>query len=477
MFFNGKDSGRIAGQISAVALLLLSFWVLCYRLDSLPMFLWDESRQANNALEMLNSGNLWYTTYDGKPDFWNTKPHLLVLLQWGCMKLLGPGLLALRLPSAIAGCIVLWVGFVHLNKRFGFEPAAAWVAVMIGCGGFNTYHIVRTGDYDALLTLFVFLASLSWLKYLENTHEIKFLKYMAIWFTAAILTKGVAAAMWLPCWIAMGYGIKPRADLKGKRVAMYAIIPLLCVFIYYGFHEWHTPGYLHAVLDNEFSGRYLKPNEGHASPWYYYIEVLWSSYFAGFLLLMPVAGFFIKRSEIRIIHYRLLIGIVLFLIIISLSATRIYWYLAPVIPLMALVVVLPLCINIHAGFKLAVKLLIAAITVYGYFENYHHNNVATGVSSAKVLLEAEKNGKLPFQAVWHAGHYHPVEKYYAAILAAKGIDLKYSSVYDYKSGDTLIVSSMDHLDTLNRRLYMRQQLYPTDELPVWVMVVDSAKRH
>jgi len=475
MELKGKDAGHLAEQIYSLLLLLLSFWVLCYRLDALPMYLWDESRQANNALEMLESGNLRYTTFDGAPDFWNTKPHLLILFQWICMKLLGPGLLAIRLPSAIAGCMILWAGFAYLKKRFGFIPAAAWIAVMLGCGGFNTYHVVRTGDYDALLTLFIFLTSLSWLNYLENPKAEKFLKYTAIWFSAALLTKGVAAAMWLPCWLAMGFVIKPRAELTMRSIALVSLIPVSSVIMYYGLHEWHTPGYLQAVLDNEFSGRYLKPNEGHDSKWYYYTEILWSQYFTGFFVLLFMTGFILKKERFKTVHNRLLIGILLFLIIVSLSATRIYWYLAPAIPLMAMCVVMPLCENSHIRFRIVGLLLIGAMVAFGYFENFHHNTTNTGVSPAAVLQKAEKNAKLPFEAIWHVGQYHPIEKYYKTVMSEKGIELKTSTFYRYNSGDTLVVSNMAHLDTLNSRFFMHQHHYPTDEMPVWVMVVDSSR--
>lgn len=477
MLSGRRTTANLTEQIAAVLLLLLSFLVLCYRLDAVPMFLWDESRQANNALEMAESGQWAYTTYDGKPDFWNTKPHLLILLQALCMKVLGPGLLALRLPSAVAGCMVLLTGFRFLFKRYGFAPAAAWIAVMLGCGGFNTYHVVRTGDYDALLTLFLFLATLSLLKYLENSEKEKHLSYTAVWFTAALLTKGIAAAMWLPCWFAMAYFLKPLKAPKMSQIALSLGISLFAAVLYYGLHEWLTPGYLNAVFENEFSGRYLKPNEGHNTYVYYYAEVLWSQYFKGFIVLLPIALFMVKTRANKRLSRSLLSCILVFLCIISVSATRIYWYLAPAIPLSALLVAMPLSENSNRTFQYSWKLIIAAFMVWGYYDNYHHNTTAVGVSSAAVLLKAEKSGKLPFQAKWHVGFYHPIEKYYSAVLNRKRIALNLSSAYQYNKGDTLCVSNMAHLDTLNSKYFMRQHHYPTDEMPVWVMVIDSAKSH
>lgn len=69
-------------------------------LDELPIQLWDESRLANNALEMSRSGNLIVTTWAKVPDMWNTKPPFLIWQQALLIKLLGPVDIAIRLPSA-----------------------------------------------------------------------------------------------------------------------------------------------------------------------------------------------------------------------------------------------------------------------------------------------------------------------------------------------------------------------------------------
>ena len=65
---------------------LLALWagVLVERYDAVPLQLWDESRNANNALELaLSARGLsgWRApTFGGAPDHWNTKPPLLIWL-------------------------------------------------------------------------------------------------------------------------------------------------------------------------------------------------------------------------------------------------------------------------------------------------------------------------------------------------------------------------------------------------------------
>lgn len=467
---------EIREKVVAMVLLALSFWVLLYRLDAVPLKLWDESRQANNALEMLLSGNWWYPTYDGAPDFWNTKPHLLVVLQALCMKWLGPGLLALRLPSALAGCITLLLWHRFISGRFGYTAAGVWLLVMVTCGGFNVYHVTRTGDYDALLTLMISLVNMEFFRMVLDRATWQGWLRAGTWLALAVLTKSLAALIWLPAWLLLWLisGLYRKTTLR--MLAAGASVPIIAVAVYYGLREYMTPGYLQAVADHEIMGRYFSPNEGHRAPWWYYADVLWNDYFRWFILAIPAALFIPGNRPVRRpLVFALLMSLV-FVVVLSLSETRIWWYLAPVIPLLAFSVCLAFADRVKSGvwgILLLLGLLVAAIP--GYYRNYNGNTTSHGVRPELVLQEVEKTGVMPFKsATWQVAGYHPVETYYRRLLGLRGIPLKLNKDFDsHLPGDTLVVSHMEFLDSLGRRYHMRQHRYPDDQMPVWVMVVDS----
>ena len=75
--------------------------LLFYRLGALPTEVWDESRLAENALEMAKTGLSLISTYNGIPDHWNTKPPLLIWLTSISIRVLGPNEWGVRLPSAV----------------------------------------------------------------------------------------------------------------------------------------------------------------------------------------------------------------------------------------------------------------------------------------------------------------------------------------------------------------------------------------
>ena len=89
----------VAGYKLSTILKILLVAILIYspifgHLSRLPIRIWDESRLAINAYEMYRDGGCLVTTFEGKPDHWNTKPPLLIWLQVLAMKAHGVGELA-----------------------------------------------------------------------------------------------------------------------------------------------------------------------------------------------------------------------------------------------------------------------------------------------------------------------------------------------------------------------------------------------
>src|ERR1051325_2737602 len=108
-----------------ILLVVIISFPLFLNLDVLAIRTFDEARNTVNAYEMYRNGNYLISHFDGAPYLWNTKPPLLIWLQVLFMKILGPGELALRLPSALAGLftclsIFLFTGRILKDYLFGF---------------------------------------------------------------------------------------------------------------------------------------------------------------------------------------------------------------------------------------------------------------------------------------------------------------------------------------------------------------------
>lgn len=470
-------------RLPELLVLLLAACVIGYRLDSMPMYLWDESRQANNALEMAKSGNFLFPTFQGKPDFWNTKPHLLIVLQALSFKLLGPGMLALRMPSALAGVATVWLWFRFMYRR-GWK-IAAWIFVLIllGCGGFNVYHIARTGDYDALLVLGFSLALQQLYLYIFESGGNKALLQFYSCIAISILIKSVAVLLWAPVFLLLLFAFRNQNQSKPKQWFHGLWIPVVVAFAYYGMHELLTPGYLKAVLDNEITGRYLAPNEGHQSEWYYYFETAFSSYFRWFwILLVPALIWLLKsKSNVSKPACFFLIAALGFIVTISTSKTRIHWYMAPAIPALAAFLAIAMqsvtdWIHRFNAFKW-VAVLLSGMLLWAATDNwkkYWKENLEwEGIQPQVVFRDAETKGRFKINGTWLLGSYNPFEEFYGHIFRQKNIPFHTTFQYQFHKGDTVCLYRWDQLDSMGKYYHNQQIQAPDKQTPVWILVVDS----
>ncbi len=323
----------------------LLFWLavyfpLFYRLDALPLQQWDEARRAVNAAEMLERGSWLVPWYGNAPEMWGTKPPLLLWLQALGLKLLGYGELAIRLPSALAGlatiALLVWFAERQLKKPLAGYLAGLVLVTTPWCG----FHVTRTGDFDALLTLWLTAALLFGWLWLESLKEDEPRPRWAWLAGAAIglagLTKGVAGFFFLPGMLLMT-AVRGQLAQALRQRALWQALPLAIgpLLAYYLAREAINPGYLAAVWQNELGGRYGQPLEGHTGPWHFYLDQL--ARLDVWLWVLPVALWFgFRQNRTRSLLIWMLGTLLVFLTIISAAGTKLPWYVAPAWPAIAL---------------------------------------------------------------------------------------------------------------------------------------------
>ncbi|AMM50783.1 hypothetical protein TH61_05760 [Rufibacter sp. DG15C] len=311
-------------------------------LGTLPIRMWDESRLANNAFEMYDTGHLLVTTFEYSPDLWNTKPPLLIWLQAGLMHLLGVNEWAVRLPSAVAGlltCALLFFFSLRYLKSFWFGFIA--VLVLITAEGYVTEHGTRTGDYDALLTLFTTLSALAFFAYCE-TKRTRYLYWVFAATALAVLTKSVAGVLFVP---ALGlYGIlrgQVLSLLKNKHFYFGLLGCFGVIAGYYLLREASSPGYLQAIWNNELGGRYLQVNENHTGDFWFYYYGFSELKLTAWYLLVPcgfAVGMLLKNDRMNRLALFCALVTVCFFLVISISKTKLHWYDIPLYPFLAMLI-------------------------------------------------------------------------------------------------------------------------------------------
>lgn len=325
-----------------LVLLLLAYFPLYYELGQNSIQLWDESRQAVNAAEMLRSGNWLVTQFEGQADLWNTKPPLLIWLQVLSMRLFGFSELAVRLPTALAtgGTVLLLYFFAACSLR---RPLVGFLTglVLVTSLGYIRLHVARTGDYDALLTFFHTLLWTTLFRYLDSGRP-REAGFLALGLAGAILTKGVAGALSLPALLLyVLYRRRIGWILQQRSFYLAAVSVLVLVGSYYGLREWLAPGYWTAVQQNELGGRFNATLSGHQHSWDYYITMMRAGNFAPwYWVLLPTLVLTWRQNDQSLRHVVVLLSLfsTQWLTIISSAQTKLEWYDAPVYPALSLLV-------------------------------------------------------------------------------------------------------------------------------------------
>jgi 4-amino-4-deoxy-L-arabinose transferase-like glycosyltransferase len=333
---------KIEPYIKYIVLAVLIYMPVFGHLDALPIRIWDEARLAINAYEMFKDGNFIVTHFGGNPDMWNTKPPLLIWFQVFFMKILGVNELAVRLPSAIAAfftCIALLVFSHRYLKNFWFGFIA--VLVLITTHGYINLHASRTGDYDALLTLFTTLSGLLFFSYCEkqnNKHLYLFFLFMAL----GVLTKSVTGLLFSPALFIYSIIQKQLIPLLKNKHFYIGLFSFLGLIIgYYLLREANNPGYIAAVAKNELGGRYLEVIENHQRSFWFYYKNFIDFQLSVWYLFIPcglITGIVVKNKKInRITWFAFLMSITFFLVI-STAQTKIGWYDVPLYPFLAILI-------------------------------------------------------------------------------------------------------------------------------------------
>lgn len=332
---------------AALLLLLLAGYVVLFKwLGASPMHLWDESSYALNAQEMLERGNPVEVYLLGKPDLYNSKPPFAIWCMATSIHVFGLNETGVRFPSAVfALCSVLllfWIG-LRVIKKEGLALFAP--LVLLSSTGFIGEHIARTGDTDSILAFWILAQSVVFFLYTYTEDDKKqkiLLLIVALAVSFGCLTKGIAGLAALP-----GLAAWLFYEKKGKQLfkswMFYTGLGLFLVLVpgYYVLRNMLTPGYLDAVINFEIGGRmvqqeYLNPE--YRPFYYFYQAMVTDERFVTWIFLLPlaIANIIISPAgqvkKLGLFFVFVLAGVSVSL---GLSSTKLFWYDAPLYPLMA----------------------------------------------------------------------------------------------------------------------------------------------
>lgn len=347
MAFLAKLRALPSGAKWALALfLLLGYFPLFLHLDTLPARLFDESRQALSALEMLRTGDWLVTRYQGVTDLYNTKPPLLFWLITASYALLGPGELAMRLPVAILAWLTCSVLLRYVWRLTGSPWTGLFAAlILLTSGGYITNHVARTADFDAPMIFFMF-TSMVFLHRWSRGGGGQLVLWSIVLLALGAFTKSVQALLFLPgILVALIWERRIRALLTERWTYVGAAFFVLLIGGFLLLREGAEAGYLQAVLYNDITGRAGDALDGHAAPPEFYVKLLYTWQFNHWWwlsILGAAMGLAHRNDEVRSWARWSVCCSVFYLAAITSAGTKMEWYSAPLLPLLAALAAIPL---------------------------------------------------------------------------------------------------------------------------------------
>lgn len=307
----------------------------------IPIIIWDEGRIIISAMEMRHSGIGLVATYEHHQDLWNTKPPLLIWLMTGSMALLGPTGFALRLPSLLSslGTILLVMLFLRWITHSIAIAAFGGVALAASIGFFGE-HGARTGDYDALLCFFTtsYLMIAFFALHREDP-PLRWLLLAGAMAAGALMTKGIAggvpaAGMLLHIVVTRRW----RRLFATPRYLIAALLAVAPILLFLLLREKEAPGYLHAMIYNDVTGRFGEALDDHSGPpWYYlYATFVVGLFSLGSAALLAPLALPIARGRTRLaLTFASCIALGQ-LVVVTMSSTKLTHYYLSAYPFVAI---------------------------------------------------------------------------------------------------------------------------------------------
>lgn len=340
-----KPNKTIALVFVLITIIILFFQTF-QNLGKEHIKIWDEARGANNAIEMLENGNIWVVSFDGQPDHWNTKSPLFIWFKAVSYKIFGINEFGVRFPSALFTILLafflLYFSYKSLNEIW---TGGLSILILASSPGFIGYHVARTGEPDTILTFFVFFYSIAWFLLLEKYPKKRSLLFtlFGVGVVFAVYAKniaGIAPIAGLAVYSLIIYK-KLLQILKDYRLYLAIFLIFIAIALHFLIREYYDPGYTYIVYKREIYGMFFdyiggKPKHPEFSFYFTYLYktgfkyLIWLMIPSIFALIIPNDPF---RKKLIIFNF---IFIFVFLLGYSSSEAKNEWYIAPVYPFFAL---------------------------------------------------------------------------------------------------------------------------------------------
>ena len=303
-------------------------------LNSPPIYILDEARNAQCAKEMEQNNTLVVPTFNGR--LRTDKPPLHYFFMIAAYKMMGVSSFSARFFSAIFGLLTVGIIALFANKYIGRQTAIL-TTIILSCSThfIFEFRLAVPDPYFIFFTVASLLSGFTWLK----DDKPSFLYLAAVLTALGVLCKGPVAVV-LP---AIAFLIFTIYKKNWKGLFSWHLVPAFLLFLaialpwYVLVHNATNGQWTRAFfLEHNFS-RYSAPKDGHGG---FFLLPL----FVSLVGLLPFASFVgeaIKKRKIVFGNDAIAFSLLVFAVVViffSISATQLPNYTMPAYPFGAIII-------------------------------------------------------------------------------------------------------------------------------------------
>ena len=347
---------------------LLGIAVFFWGLGDIALMSFNEARRAIPARAMLQSGDWLLPHLNG--ELYLTKPPLLYWLAASASFLFGTtNEWAVRLPSALAATLTLWMVYRYVQREFGRWPALFSAQLLIANVSFAMF--ARRAEIEMLLTALCAGALLAAMHYVRTGDDRRWIWLSYLLLALAMLTKGPLVLLFvtLPLLLVAVY-TKDQRSWEVLRNPVGWVVFLLVGLSWYAVVTWQLGTHIWTAIAQRDMVEKIQSEQG--KPFLSYMLWILVDFLPACLLLLLHPAQIWQRCRIRPDYLLLLAALLVPLLIFSLFSNKHAKYLLPAYPFIAVL----LAVHVNDFFSragLPVKRLVMAIGVLlplGYLGYY-----------------------------------------------------------------------------------------------------------
>jgi 4-amino-4-deoxy-L-arabinose transferase-like glycosyltransferase len=336
LFFSDKPTHR---ALVPALILILAVIAMFHGLGEGSLYDWDEAYYTQVTRELISSGQWGTLTFAGT-QFWQ-KPPLYFWLTALVSNIGGLNEFTARFVSAASGVGVIALTWLFGTRLFSWAAGAGAALLLLAVEHkyfSQWYNFVGQGRSAMLETTLTFFVVLSLILVWEARRRPHLVSWIGISAGLAVMTKSwpALAALGLPLMYAMVTGNFRRQ----RRYWIIAIVLMTAVIL--PWHVWqlwtHGTPFLHDYFVVNVFGRMLGVVQQEPRGPFYYLDIVRKgfSYFAYAALLAFIWAIWTVRKKDAPQKSLLLIWITIPLVVFSLAATKLGWYIIFIYPALAI---------------------------------------------------------------------------------------------------------------------------------------------